>query len=187
MPGAQFSEWHSRTLPGSPEQVWDALHRLRVRDLRTSVPLLWLRGMGTWANSDRLLLDPPSPAAPIHEEPPRTCTSGMISRPWHIRPTFGPEVRDLDQLRAFDDPGWLKFGMEWLLTPVPGGRTVVETSTVCEATDESARRRFTGYWIVIRPFSGVIRLDMLAALERGLRRSEPSPADPDRDGVSPTG
>jgi len=75
-------------------------------------------------------------------------------------------VTSLEQLRAFDDGGWLKYGMEWVLSPVAGERTLVETVTLCEATDPAARRRFGAYWGLIRPFSGLVRRDILAALAR---------------------
>jgi hypothetical protein len=37
-----------------------------------------------------------------------------------------------------------------------------ETRIVC--TDEASRRAFLRYWRVIRPFSGLIRLEMLRLL-----------------------
>jgi hypothetical protein len=54
---------------------------------------------------------------------------------------------------------------------LPGGRTFVETATLCEATDAVARRRFAVYWKGIRVFSGLIRRDILAALDRTVRAS----------------
>jgi hypothetical protein len=55
--------------------------------------------------------------------------------------------------------------MEWVLTALPGDRTLVETATICEATDARAQRRFSVYWTVIRPFSGLIRRDIMRRLE----------------------
>jgi len=45
----------------------------------------------------------------------------------------------------------------------------VETATLCEPTDAAAARRFAGYWRGIRFFSGLIRQDILAALQRRVR------------------
>ncbi|MGH3447430.1 MAG: hypothetical protein ACRDP4_07380, partial [Nocardioidaceae bacterium] len=63
-----------------------------------------------------------------------------------------------------------KYGMEMLLVPLSGGRTLVETATICEATDVRARRRFGAYWSLIRVFSGVVRRDMLAGIQRKCAR-----------------
>lgn len=65
--------------------------------------------------------------------------------------------------------GWLKFGVERLLPPLPRDRTYVETTTVCQAMDGQAWRRFALYWAVIGPFSALTRRDMLAALDRAVR------------------
>jgi hypothetical protein len=178
LPGARFTEGHSRIVAAPPQQVWRVLHELRWSDLRITVPLMAVRAAAAGPGGvrraadpgtlNRRLVDPPSPAAPVFEDPPRVSASGMIGRPWQRRPEPGPTVTDLDQLRAFDEPGWLKFGMEWVLSPLPGERTLVETATLCEPTDAAAARRFAGYWVVIRGFSGLIRRDILAAVARAV-------------------
>ena len=169
LPNAQFAEWHSRVLGATPERAWDALHELRWTDLRLTRPLMTIRMGAATRSLNRRLVEAPSPAAPVHEDPPHASVSGMIGKPWRIRPIVGPAMTGLDQLREFNEPGWLKFGMEWVLTPLPGGRTFVETATLCEATDAGARRRFAAYWALIRVFSGFIRRDILASMERKLR------------------
>lgn len=157
---------HSRVIDAAPERVWAALHELRWGDLRAAISLMAIRGIGSVKGLDRRLVEPPSPAAPLFEAAPSLSVSGMIGRPWQPKPAIGPELSSLAQLRAFDEPGWLKYGMEWVLVPLPGERTFVETATICEATDTTARRRFAAYWTVIRAFSGAIRWDILAALAR---------------------
>lgn len=166
LPGAQFGEGHSRVLNAGTEEVWAALHDLRWSELRLARPLMWIRTGGAKLELDQPMCRPPSPAAPLYEEPPRVSASGMIGRPWKLRPEPGPVVTGLDEVRAFTDPGWLKYGMEWVLSPAAGGRTLVETVTLCEATDSRAFRRFALYWSLIRPFSGLLRHDILAALAR---------------------
>lgn len=171
LPGAQFAEWHCRVIAADPERVWAALERVRVGELRITGPLLRLRTGGRLKAADSArVMHLPSPEAPLFTEPPRVAAGGLIGMPWRLRPVVGPSVGTLGELRAFDEPGWLKFGMEWLLTPLPGGGTLLETSTLCEATDAGAHRRFRPYWYLIRAFSGLIRRDMLHAVERAALR-----------------
>lgn len=174
---AQFAEFHARVLEAPPDQVWAALHALRWRDLKATLPLMGLRTgfLGVTALSKRIV-DPPSPVAPLVAEEPRYAASGMIGKPWVPWYERGPEVEDLDDIARFHEPGWLKYGMEWVLTELPGKRTLVETATICEATDVRAERRFGAYWLLIRAFSGLIRLDMLAALAHRLRQRRPQVA-----------
>ena len=44
------------------------------------------------------------------------------------------------------------------------GRLVTETRV--RLTDETARRSFRGYWLVVRPFSGLVRRSWLKAAKR---------------------
>ena len=60
-------------------------------------------------------------------------------------------------------------GMDFSLHPLPGERTRLATSTLCEPIDKDARRHFARYWRAIPPFSGLIRMDMLRAVARRCR------------------
>lgn len=173
-PGAQFGEHHSRVVRADPSAVWDAILGLRWSDLTITKPLILLRGLGVGGlgmrGMDRRLLDGTGPVAPILLDRPRELVAVAIDRPWQLRPEAGPTIGDPAGFTAFAEPGWLKQGMDFVLTPVVGG-TRVDTSTLCEATDRDAERRFRLYWLLIRPFSGLIRRDILAAVDRIARRS----------------
>lgn len=175
---AQFASTHARVIGAPPRRVWSALHALTWRELRLTLVLAAVRGLGSVRALDRPVFEPPSPMAPLLEQPPTLVVGGQVGRPWKLRPEPGPPVASLDRLAAFDEPGWLKFGVEWTLTPIPAGRTLVETTTLAEATDDAARRRFALYWSVIGPFSGLIRRDVLAALARRVGRDGSGAHDP---------
>ncbi|GAB3624061.1 hypothetical protein GCM10027418_21450 [Mariniluteicoccus endophyticus] len=169
LPGAQFSEHHHRIVDAPVDACWDALHSVRWSDLTFTRPLFGVRAFGrtkgTPLDLDRRLVEPPSPGAPIHQDPPHYSTSATVGKPW--TPTgVHVDVHDLDEVAAYAEPGWLKYGMDWTFTDLGDGRTLVETATLCEATDRGARTRFRAYWTIIRPFSGLIRIDILAALAR---------------------
>jgi len=167
LPHAQFGEHHARVVDADPDRVWSALHEVRWGDLRLTRPLMAVRlGWRRTAGAPRMV--DAGPGAPIHRDPPRTMSSGLVGQPWHAVPRMGPAMASLDDLRDFDEPGWLKFGMEWTLSPLAGGRTLVETVTLCAATDEHSRRRFSAYWTLIRPFSGLIRRELLGVVARAV-------------------
>lgn len=173
LPAAEFVEVHSRVIDAPPERVWAALLDLRWTDLRWTVPLAAARGLGLRAGSlrDRPPLLERGPVRLMLREEGRYLAGGRVARPWRPVPELGPDLAGLDQLAGYTEPGWLKYGMDFRLHPLPGGRTRLETATLCQPTDDSARRRFARYWAFIRPFSGLIRRDMLNGVARRCRRS----------------
>ena len=166
LPGSRFSERHTLDIAASPEQVWSALTALRWNDLRVTTPLMLLRGLGRASETGEQRVLDLGPVRQLRLESPRYAATAMVGRPWQLRPEPGPEVGNLQDVADFGEPGWLKYGMDFSLEELPTGHTRVATTTMCEPTDESARRRFRPYWLLIRPFSGLIRRDMLHAIAR---------------------
>lgn len=169
LPHAQFVETHHRIVQAPREEVWRALQRCRWIDLRWSRVLFAARGL--WspsAASARILHGGPVRLA-VSEEG-RYLAGIRVARPWRPIPVDGPAVRSLEELASFGEPRWLKFGLDFTLTDLADGRTLLETSTICQATDEAARRRFGRYWALIRPFSGLIRIELLATVARVAER-----------------
>lgn len=161
--GATFGEWHHGVIDADIETVWQRLHRVRWSDLRLSRVALLVRGFGLGPGLDHECLATFAPFAVFAEVPPQEIAFAVIGKPWSPVPQSEP-VATLEEVRDFSRPGWLKYGMDWRLTELPDGRTLVETSTLCEPTSAAARRLFTAYWLVIRPWSGLIRREMIEAL-----------------------
>jgi hypothetical protein len=85
---------------------------------------------------------------------------GAAGRPW------SPRGR-IDRYSTAG-PGDIRMLLEISATPAEGG-AVLCTETRVAAIDAGARRAFRRYWVVIGPFSGLVRRRWLAAAERALR------------------
>jgi hypothetical protein len=59
-----------------------------------------------------------------------------------------------------------------------GAVTILSTETRVTCGDRASLRRFRAYWFFVRPFSGLIRLLMLRAVKRAVRRGQVSEARP---------
>ena len=81
-----------------------------------------------------------------------------VGRPWSPR----SGLRHVDDFAGFDEPGWAKMAMDLRARPDGDGSTL-ETETRVYLTDRASRRRFAAYWLVIRPFSGLVRRSWLRA------------------------
>jgi hypothetical protein len=89
-----------------------------------------------------------------------------VGRPWSpAGGRRGPKLVDQpDPARFFVEfsaPGWVKMITNFR---VAAGELATETRVLL--TDDRSRRAFRRYWLVIRPFSGLIRRRWLAAIAR---------------------
>ena len=73
--------------------------------------------------------------------------------------------RTVEEFRRFDDPRAAVGVMNLRCDAVAGGRTRVSTETRIRVLSAAASRRFRLYWMLIRPFSGLLRHSMLRGIE----------------------
>jgi len=92
-----------------------------------------------------------------------------VLQPWKLRGGQVPPVLDGPGLRTFDEPGWVKTGIDFVLHPdVDGTRLTTETRVI--AADARTHARFRLYWLLYRAGSGLIRSDLLCAVARRAER-----------------
>jgi hypothetical protein len=103
----------------------------------------------------------------LGEEPGREVVLGIIGRFWTLSGGVRPFAAA--EFARFDEPGWAKAAWNFRVEPADGGATVsTETRVLCP--DPGTRRAFRRYWWIIRPFSGLIRIEMLRAVRREAER-----------------
>lgn len=163
--GAQFGEHHLGIVNADLLSTWEALHATRWSEVAGAAVLLRARGIGFGGRLDRTVFEVFAPHATMVREAPYRSSFLMVGQPWSPVPRSRPAM-SFAEVAAFAEPGWLKYGMDWTLTELDPARTLVETRTLCEATSPGARRAFAAYWAVIRPWSGLLRHGMLAAIAR---------------------
>jgi hypothetical protein len=177
MPAFHHRERHSRWIDASPQAVWDALHRVSFRDLLITRLALTLRtlparlaGRPGSAPAGSFLADFQARGFIIlAEQPGRELVVGAIGRFWRPAGAGLAPIRSPAEFVAFARPGWAKAATDFRIEPTRGGSRL-STETRILATDRSARRAFTAYWIVIRLGSGLIRRDILRAIARRAER-----------------
>ncbi len=171
LPEPHFRERHARRVAAPPWAVWRALHELALADLAVSRALMAVRrwperllgGQRSPINTTRLLEDGPIPVLASDFE--RSVLAGGVMQPWKLTGGATPPELDVDAMRAFGEPGWVKAATDFVLEPDPIG-TLLSTETRVRATDARSRRRFGLYWLAIRAGSGIIRRDLLRAVAR---------------------
>jgi hypothetical protein len=160
LPQYEFRSRHETTVPAPPEIVWRAVEEWRPEE---SLPWRWLlrlRGLGgphgslrEWAESLGFLRLAETETEVVYGQ------AGRFWSPWERSALVSP--RTVEEFRAVDDPRCAVAAMTIRGEPLPGGGTRLCTETRIHALSDGARRRFRLYWLLIGPFSGLLRRSML--------------------------
>jgi hypothetical protein len=108
----------------------------------------------------------------LAEQPPRefvfgSLVPGQIGRVWQKSSGQAVTMADAREFMAFKDPGFLQVVANMRVEESgESGTVIVRTESRTRAFSPRARKNFTPYWRLIRPFSGLIRRLWL----RGIRR-----------------
>jgi hypothetical protein len=158
LPEYDFCERHARRIDAPPERVFAAVRELSADDTPAVRLLFRLRGLR--GDTARPIFDQMERFGfeILAEEPGRELVVAAIGQPWKLR--GGARPRGVD-FRTFAEPGYAKMALNWRL--VDGTLT---TETRVQLTDGTARRSFRRYWLLVRPFSGLIRRAWLRAIAR---------------------
>jgi len=110
----------------------------------------------------------------LGERPGEELVLGTVGRFWLARGELRPVSPE--SFRGLSAPGTAKAAWNFAVRPGTGGRTILTTETRVLCADRATRRRFHTYWTVIRPFSGLIRREMLAAIRDTAEVASPTRA-----------
>jgi len=152
LPDYDVRERHSIPLAAPSQRVFAAVEETTIGEMPVVRLLFRLRGLS--AERERGLLDLEG-FARVAEDPGRELVVAAVGRPWRPR---GGLRRDVD-VRSFSDVGYARMALNVMYD----GR-VLSTETRVHCTDARSRARFRLYWLVIRPFSGLIRRAWLRAV-----------------------
>ena len=170
VPEADHGTRQSRVIDAPASVVWEELHRLQVTSLPVTLLLSGARALPVVLSGkgrrrgglDRTFLDV-VPIPQLASDPPSHVLFGGVLQAWRLTGGERPPVLDAAGVREWSEPGWVKVGMEFRLTPAVGGtRLSCETRVV--ATDPGTRRRFGLYWLAVQPGSSAIRWELLTAV-----------------------
>lgn len=161
LPSYEFVERHHIDVQAGPDRVWVAVRDLDLGKSLLTRGLFLMRGLPIASLSLDGLLD--YGFVLLGERPSQEILLGLVGRFW--LPTGGIVRIEASEFQTFDEPGYGKVAWNFALAEYGAG-IEVSTETRIACTDESARRWFRIYWVVVRPFSGIIRTEALKAIKR---------------------
>lgn len=157
-----FAEKHSVRIKCPPEHVWPIVDQLDFSDSWIIRVLFALRGLSPGmmnvAGLQRNLF------LRLEQKEGKEIIIGLIGRFW--RPSGNLQQFEQQSFIPFNSPGFAKATLSFSLTPGSNGTTLLETETRIFCTDEVSHKKFLRYWFFIRPFSGIIRKEILKSVKR---------------------
>lgn len=167
LPEFDFSERHDTDVTADPRLVYRAILEVDLLDSWIIQFLFRLRGLPI-ARPMRLAAFSAFGFVPLGEEPDFEMVLGVVGRFWRARGDL--QKVSPEGFIAFAEPGYAKAAWNFRVEPAPGG-TLASTETRIRTTDVTAQRSFRRYWLVIRPFSALIRKRLLTLIKRQAERS----------------
>lgn len=164
LPVYEFSERHRLTIAASPERIDSAVRTVSLDDMPVARALWWLRRLGRpYGDSGRPFVAGALENAVVLEDVAgEGVVLGLTGQFWRLGGgDAGSRPRTPEEFRAYDRPDSCKAVIDFRV-----GRGLLSTETRVHVPDPAARRKFRRYWLVIRPFSGLIRMLFLRAARR---------------------
>ena len=183
LPEHDFVERHSVNVSATPAAAFAAIRRAdlgrgpltRTLFLLRAIPGLLVAPRATFRRflghrSVAVTLDALASAGFVllGEQPGHEVVLGTIGRFW--RPSGGMRPFEAAEFASFREAGWAKGAWNFRVSVAPDGATTLSTETRVRCTDPRSRRTFRRYWRLVRPFSGLIRIEMLRAIRREAER-----------------
>src|SRR5882724_7263396 len=159
---------HAVSVAAPASAVWAALHRADFAGAWYVRALLMLSGLGRPAQVLTLERLVDGGFIPLGENVGSEIALGLVGRFW--MPSGGRLKLRPDAFRDFAESGNAKVVWTFAVEPLGTGTTRLVTETRVQCLDAASRRRFRVYWLVVRPFSGLIRHAMLGAVAREATR-----------------
>jgi hypothetical protein len=166
MPAYHFNEVHRIRINSSVARVRSLVDDLDFRGSRLIRMLFALRGMPASMMNLKGLESGRFVRLEVTDE---EMIIGLIGQFW--KPSGNMQIFKPEEFISFNQQDFLKAVWSFRLIPGNGG-CILETETRIQCLGDSARRRFRTYWFFVKPFSGLIRIEMLRTIRNEAERNK---------------
>ena len=157
-----FSERHDTTIRASAEKVYQALNEF---DICQSPIVRWLFRLRGLPTSCLTLRDMRKLCFEIlGENENKEILVGLAGKFWKLSGDL--QKVNADNFRTFNKKGFAKAVWNFSLENIEESKTRLTTETRVKCLDKASRDSFRFYWMFIRPFSGLIRQEILRRIKQ---------------------
>lgn len=162
LPEYHFSEKHSILIAAPAEKIFGSVNHFDLRNSRIIRFLFWLRGLPSEMSEKENLGR--NKFIELDKRYPEEIVIGLIGQFW--KPAGNLQTFNPEDFTGFAQQGFLKAVWNFQLTRQTDSLTLLTTETRILALSDAAKKKFSVYWFFIRPFSGLIRKEMLRSIRK---------------------
>jgi hypothetical protein len=152
LPVFQFQEKHRIVIATPKELIYPLIENFDFRDSWLIKLLFTLRGLTDDMTVKKGLLRNKFIELERNDD---EVILGLVGQFW--KPDGNLKDIAAADFTGFTKPGFLKATWNFVLIAQSPSQTILETETRIQGMDAMATRKFSLYWFVIKPFSGIIR------------------------------
>lgn len=160
LPDAQFITENTEFIKSSPAAIYPYLEYLDFSEATLTHLLFQLRGINvpkgtnvSTPNQSNFIL--------LEKVPDKGIVLGLVGQFWKLSGKL--QHFDASEFASLPDKGYAKAVWYFYLTPAASG-TILTAETRIFCPDEHTLSKFKKYWKVVKPFSGIIRHNILKAI-----------------------
>jgi hypothetical protein len=163
LPEFEFSERHRVAIAAPPDRIDEALRSVSLRDSPVARALWFVRRLGRpYGDLAKPFVGGQLPGVVLTDVPGGGIVLGLTGQFWRLRDDRDPaRPRTAAEFLAYERADTCKAVIDFRIGP-----DRLSTETRVHVADPAARRKFRRYWLVVRPFSGLIRILLLRAARR---------------------
>lgn len=169
LPAYEAHKRHSLSIAGAPELVDRSVREVTLAEIPVARALFALRSVGRGSANARgpLIESMLRQGVLLEDVPGEGLVLGLTGQFWRLRSgSVNDRPRTVDEFLTYDRPDVAKAVMDLRVHANGEAQCLLSTETRVHVPDAAARRRFSRYWLVIKPFSGLIRILLLRAARR---------------------
>jgi hypothetical protein len=164
LPAFEFVERHSLAIDAPAARIDAAFREVSIADIPFARALWWLRRLGRGTGDPTTpFVSSELPGLVLEDVPGEGIVLGLTGQFWKLRGGYRDPTRPqtTDEFVVYARPDVCKAVIDFRVAPGS-----LSTETRVHVADPAARRKFRRYWLVIRPFSGLIRILFLRAARK---------------------
>lgn len=167
LPHFDFHSAHAIVVNVPIAEVYPLISSLKFKHTGLTYWLMKLRGMNPpgyfsvqWFEESHFVK--------LEEVADKEIILGIIGQPWKFAGNL--QKFQSHEFISFNNAEFIKATWSFELVKLSSTQTEIKTETRIACPTEQVKRRFGLYWFVIRPFSGLIRNEVLKSIKREVEK-----------------